>query len=193
VEVADVDIDEVSAAMGADPTLVAVTDTLNNRVMLFRLRDASRLRCFGKRGSASGQFNHPLGISVIPSRFTPHDHCGWFAITEEDNRRVQVVTQTGQVVGIFKGDVANGLGPLCTFPAGITVCRSADGQAEILVADAFHQRVVAFALDGSTARVVCCAERQGAGELRCPTGLVVTEKGDLWVVETFEHRVCLLR
>ena len=120
---------------------------------------------------------------------------GWLAVTDSGNRRVQVVTLTGQVIRVLAGDAANGLGQLSTSLYGITVCVDADGQPELLVSDTLHDRVVAFRLDGSAARVVCGTGRvgSGAGELNNPAGLAVTATGDLWVVEFGNHRVSLFQ
>ena len=119
---------------------------------------------------------------------------GWLAVTDEGNRRVQVVTLTGQVIRVLAGNAANGLGQLSLFN-GITVCVDADGQPELLVSDSWNHRVVAFRLDGSAARVLCGTARRGsgAGELIHPAGLAVTATGDLWVVEQGNHRMSLFR
>ena len=120
---------------------------------------------------------------------------GWLAVADDYNRRVQVVTLTGQVIRVLAGDAANGLGQLNTVLYGITVCVDADGQPELLVSDTYNHRVVAFRLDGSAARVVCGTgeEGSGAGELSYPVGLAVTATGDLWVVEPGNNRVSLFR
>ena len=120
---------------------------------------------------------------------------GWLAVADEDNRRVQVVTLTGQVIRVLAGDAANGLGQLSTSLRGITVCVDADGQPELLVSDTWNHRVVAFRLDGSAARVVCGTGQRGsgAGELNGPAGLAVTATGDLWVMEWGNHRMSLFR
>jgi hypothetical protein len=142
------------------------------------------------------RFDHPRSIAVVPSSLTPVDHRAWLAVTDEVNCRVQVVTQIGQPIRMLAAETACGMSPLsCNGLFGITVCLGADGQAEILVADTPNHRVVAFALDGSAARVVCGTGKagSGAGELNFPFGLVVTAAGDLWVADQDNHRVCLFR
>ncbi len=121
--------------------------------------------------------------------------CGWLAVTDDWNHRLQVVTLTGQVIRVLAGDVANGLGQLSRSLWGITVCFDAQGDPELLVADSSNHRVVAFRLDGRAARVVCGTGREGsgAGELNAPVGLAVTETGDLWVVEDGNDRLSLFR
>jgi hypothetical protein len=203
---ADVDFDADPAAFaaaavtaGVDPSLVAIADTYNHRIVLYRLRDASFVRLVGSRGSAHGQFNCPRCIAVVPSAFTPDKHSGWLAVADEGHCRVQVLTQLGQVMRVLQADATNGLSPLSSYLCGLTVCLSTDGQAEILVADSMNRRVVAFAVDGSAARVVCSTGQahasSGAGEyeLTYPTGMVVTAAGDLWVTDRNNHCVCLFR
>jgi DNA-binding beta-propeller fold protein YncE len=193
----DADLTAAAAAVGAgaDPSLVAIADTNNHRVVLYRLHDASFVRHFGSRGSAPGQFDLPGRIAVVPSSCTPVDHSGWLAVADQGNRLVQVLTQLGQVVRVLQGDTANGLSPLSGNLCGLAVCLGADGQAEILVADTMNHRVVAFALDGNAARVVCGTEEagSGAGDLNFPSGMVVTAAGDLWVVVLDQRRMCLFR
>jgi DNA-binding beta-propeller fold protein YncE len=200
VTAADVDPDADSAAAaaasaGTDCSLVAIADTFNHRVVLYRLHDASFVRHFGSRGSAPCQLHVPSNIVVVPSSCTPVDHSAWLAVADQHNRRVQVLTQLGQVVRVLQGDAANGFFQLGSYMYGLTVCLGADGQAEILVADSMNHRVVAFALDGSAARVVCGTGQRGsgAGELNFPAGLVVTASGDIYVVDSENNRVCWFR
>jgi DNA-binding beta-propeller fold protein YncE len=133
------------------------------------------------------------GNQQIPSACIPAGGSGWLAVTDAGNRRVQVVTLTGQVVRVLEGDAANGLGQLRLWLGGITVCVDAQGNPELLVSDTSYHRVVAFRLDGRTARVVCGEPGRGAGELYYPTGLAVTATGNLWVVENYNHRVSLFQ
>jgi hypothetical protein len=141
------------------------------------------------------RFVSPCSIAVVPSSFTPVDHRAWLAVADDNGYRVQVVTQFGEPMRMLAADAANGLSPLSELLFGITVCLGVDGQAEILVADTGNHRVVAFALDGSAARVVCGTGQagSGAGELNFPAGLVVTAAGDLWVFDERNNRVCLFR
>ena len=135
------------------------------------------------------------GASQVPSASIPAGGSGWLAVADENYRRVQVVTLTGQAIRVLVGDAANGLGRLSQALNGITVCIDVQGHPELLVADSGNHRVVAFRLDGSAARVVCGTGREGsgAGELSYPAGLAVMATGDLWVVENSNHRVSLFR
>jgi DNA-binding beta-propeller fold protein YncE len=200
IEATDIDVDvhpatAAVAAAGADPTLVVIADTHNHRVVVYHLCDGSLVRHFGSRGSSPGQFQFPRSIALVPSSATPGDHSGWLAVADDMNRHVQVVTQIGQPIRVLTGPEANPLYLLSNSLCGIVVCIGADGLAEILVADSDNHRVVAFALDGCAARVVCGAWQagSGAGELNFPAGLVVTAGGDLWVSELGNSRMSLFR
>jgi hypothetical protein len=54
-----------AAAAEQDPTLVAIADTYNHRVVLYRLADAAFVRHFGSQGSAPGQFRCPRGVASV--------------------------------------------------------------------------------------------------------------------------------
>ncbi len=131
----------------------------------------------------------------IPSACIPAGGSGWLAVADSDNRRVQLVTLTGQVIRVLAGDQANGLGQLGNSIRGIAVSMDAQDDPELLVADSRNNRVVAFRLDGRAARVVCGTKQKGsgAGQLDHPVGLAVTATGDLWVVECNNNRVSWFR
>jgi DNA-binding beta-propeller fold protein YncE len=193
IEAADVasDVDLAVAAIatadaGAGPALVAIADTFNHRVVIYRWCDCTLVRHFGTHGGAPGQFAYPQSIAVVPTSFTPVDHRGWLVVGDNLNTRVQVVTQIGQPIRVI------GLNPLGYVLGGITVCLGADGQAEILVGAAGTHCVLAFALDGSAARLVCGTGKKDSGT-GTPSGLVLTAAGDLWVTDSANQRVCLFR
>ncbi len=116
-------------------------------------------------------------------------------MADEYNARVQVVTLTGQVIRVLVGDAVIGLAPLSCRLRSVCVCVNALGDPELLVADTWNSRVVAFRLDGRAARVVCGTGHKGsgAGELDHPVGLAVTATGDLWVSEHHNQRVSWFR
>jgi hypothetical protein len=193
---ADVDLStfDAATAAGVDPTLVAIADTFNHRVVLFRLHDGLLVRHIGSYGYAPGQFFWPRSVAVIPSIFTSEQrHNGLLAVTDDRNNRVQVVTQLGQSVRVFDGTQLGSR--LSQYLYGIAICPMANikGQAEIIVADSDNHRLVAFALDGSAERVLCGTGTLGSGpgEFNYPAGLAVTADGDLWVCDSRNDRICL--
>ena len=54
-----------AAAAGQDPTLVAIADMWNHRVVLYRLADAAFVRHFGSQGDAPGQFWGPRSVASV--------------------------------------------------------------------------------------------------------------------------------
>ena len=54
-----------AAAAERDPTLVAIADTYNHRVVLYRLADAAFVRRFGSKGGAPGQFQYPRSVASV--------------------------------------------------------------------------------------------------------------------------------
>jgi hypothetical protein len=54
-----------AAAAGQDLTLVAIADSGNCRVVLYRLADAVFVRCIGSRGDAPGKFDHPSCVASV--------------------------------------------------------------------------------------------------------------------------------
>ncbi len=54
-----------ATATSQDPTLVAIADMCNHRVVLYRLADAAFVRCFGSQGDAPGQFESPGSVASV--------------------------------------------------------------------------------------------------------------------------------
>ena len=54
-----------AAAAERDPTLVAIADMVNHRVVLYRLADAAFVRRFGSQGGAPGQFQYPRSVASV--------------------------------------------------------------------------------------------------------------------------------
>ena len=54
-----------AAAAERDPTLVAIADYGNHRVVLYRLADAAFVRRFGSPGGAPGQFQYPQNVASV--------------------------------------------------------------------------------------------------------------------------------
>ena len=147
-------------------------------------------------------FSKPSSVAVVPSHCTVDGCGGWLAVTDQrpaarDHGRVLLLTLTGQVVRVLAGD------PLACMDSGkrwflghvfvgITVCRDVNGHVEVLVCDSSNHRVLAFALDGSAARVVC-GKGQRSGLLSFPAGLAVTTTGRLWVADSNNNRVYLFQ
>jgi hypothetical protein len=187
-EEADHDVSSLGMA-GAVVTLVAIADQKNDRIVLYRLHDASMVRHFG-----ANTFSKPSSVAVVPSHHTLDGRSAWLAVADQrpaarDRGRVLLLTLTGQVVRVLAGDPClDKRWVLGHVFVGITVCRDVRGHVEVLVCDSSNQRVLAFALDGSAARVVC-GKGQRSGLLSFPAGLAVSASGRLWVADSNNNRV----
>ncbi len=79
-----------AAAAAQDPTLVAIADTHNHRVVLYRLADAGFVRHFGSYGDAPGQFRYPrvvASVLVVVTSSYPYSSCYrcWIPMPHEHN------------------------------------------------------------------------------------------------------------
>ena len=64
---------DVADAAAPDGPVAVVTDTGNNRLALWRVRDGTVVRHVGSEGAAPGQFNGPTAVSVVPAQTTGTD------------------------------------------------------------------------------------------------------------------------
>jgi hypothetical protein len=181
---------DVADAAAPDGPVAVVADTRNNRLALWRVRDGTVVRHVGSKGAAPGQFSFPWAVTVVPARATGSGET-WLVVTDENNHRVQVLTRTGTVVRVLRGDAAI---PLSSSLCGVTVCL---GTGEVLVSDYDNHRVVSWRLsDGGGLRVVCSGVRgAGPGQLGVPFGLVASGDRDsaLWVADAGNARLSVFR
>jgi tripartite motif-containing protein 71 len=183
--VLDGDVADVAAP---DGPMAVISDSGNNRLALWRVRDGTLVRHVGSPGAASGQFSYPYAVTVVPARSTGTDEA-WLVVADSGNRRVQVLTRTGTVVRVLQGDAVIKLG---SWLSGVTVCL---GTGEMLVTDNENHRVVSWRLsDGGGLRVVCGGvQGSGPGQIFSPYGLVASGDGSLWVAEYGNDRLSLFR
>ncbi len=179
---------DLTDAAAPDGPVAVVADTLNHRLVLFRVRDGTPVRHVGAKGAAPGQFNYPFAVTVVPAQATGNDEA-WLVVADSSNSRVQVLTRTGTVVRVLQGDA------VIRFGGGlvdVTVCVST---GEVLVTDRINDRVVSWRIaDGGGLRVVCGGVKgSGEGQLNEPRGVVVSSDGALWVTDRKNARLCLFR
>ena len=177
---------DVGDAAAPDGPVAVVADTFNHRLALWRVRDGTVVRHLGSKGAASGQFNCPYAVTVVPARSTGSDEA-WLVVADSVNHRVQVLTRTGTVVRVLQGDAVIKLGSTLL---GVTVCI---GTGEVLVTDC--HRVVSWRLsDGGGLRVVCGGVKGSEpGLLDYPLGVLACADGSLWVADAGNHRLSLFR
>jgi hypothetical protein len=174
----------------ADRPVAVVADMHNNRLSLFRVDDDTLLRHVGSQGSAPGQFNTPLAVSVVSSRLTGSGEA-WLVVGDSGNHRVQVLTFLGGVVRVLAA--GDGVGPLGNALPGVTVCVAT---GEVLVSDSENHRVVSWRLvDGGGCRVVCGTGDKGSGDgqLNWPVGVATTSSGSLWVADLRNNSLSLFQ
>jgi hypothetical protein len=135
-------LDGDPADLDSDFPVAVVADSNNHRLAMYRMRDGMLLTHIGGRGSAPGLFNCPRGVAVVSTEISG-DEFDWLVVVDENNRRLQILTITGQVKYILAGSTANGLGPINLFLGGVAVCAAT---GEVWTTDAFNNRVVAWKL-----------------------------------------------
>ena len=119
----------------------------------------TKLRTFGYKGSADGQFNRPSDIAIRGNILY---------ILEQDNHRVQKLTTSGQFISKF-GKRGSENGQLIS-PRGICL----DQNGRIYVSELSGNRVSVFESDGSFAYHI-------TGNLSTPWGLTFDPSGNLHV------------
>lgn len=153
-----------------------LTDPGNHRVQVFDLT-GKHLFSFGHKGSASGEFTYPSGITI--------DDTGNLFVADMYNHRIQAFTAEGRPViawgafGSFPGDLAA--------PASITY-----SGGELFVADAVNHRIQIYSPRGEYLYQFGRhpdKSHVGEGRMHYPIGCAVSPSGDLVaVIEKFEGR-----
>ena len=199
-----------SLAVTSDGSLMVLGNPYRHELSVYRISDGSLVRSFGSLGAAAGQFSVPARICM-----TVHDTV---LVAEIRNQRVQEVTLEGEHVryfgvGVFQQAVysvaahddvmAVGTEPshvyLFSYTTGILLRQFGltedpesvfcsmqflrDGKHLVLTGSA---GVAVWTVEGVFARPI------GVGILgRRPLDLAVTSAGEVVVLDTSNHRVCV--
>ena len=157
----------------ANNGVIAVADTLNDRIQLFTSRGGF-LRQFGSPGDDVGKFSSPTGLCFSKS--------GQIVVADQQNNRIQVFSLEGVLCKVIlckgrnAGDFKN--------PTGVTV----DEEGQLLVTDQQNHRVVVLNNEG-----VYCSHfgslGTNDGEFNNPSYIAVTQDGEIFVTDTSNHRV----
>lgn len=153
--------------------VIAVADTLNDRIQLFTSRGGF-LRQFGNSGQDAGKFSSPTGVCVSRN--------GQIVVADQQNNRLQVFSIEGVLCKVItaKKRIPGGL----KNPTGVTV----DEEGQLLVTDQQNHRVVVLNNQG-----VFCGQFGSLGtkdgEFNNPSYISVTQDGEIFVTDTSNHRV----
>ena len=138
------------------------------------------IKSFGKRGSATGDFNYPLDLEV--------DDAGNLYVLDAMNARVQVFDTDGNFLRTF-GERGTSLGSF-HMAKGIAVDRS----GHVYVTDGIGHRFVIFDLQGN--HLMTLGGRTSTegkiglpGGFDMPKGIDVDAEDGIWVVDTFNRMV----
>jgi sugar lactone lactonase YvrE len=169
---------------GFDELLVAVADTHYHRIVLFTTTGEEVAR-FGVEGDEPGNFRYPVAVCA--------DDAGRLYVGEYGgNDRIQVFSPhpENRPLRAF-GTFGNGPGQFRR-PSGVAWVPPAEegGEALLLVANAFHDHVRVFTVEGED-RGRLGGER--AVTLHSPYDLARAADGTLWVPEYHGGRVTALR
>lgn len=114
---------------------VFVTDTLNFRVVIFRISDGAFLRTFGLLGDGSGAIRDPRGVAV--------DRHGNVYLVDRAFSKVQIFDDQGRFLLAF-GEPGRGPGQF-NMPSDIFI----DDNDLLYISDSFNGRVQVFRLLGT--------------------------------------------
>ena len=135
---------------------IAVTETGNNRVSVFRC-DGTHLRSCGTWGGNQGEFYYPTGIAF--------DNNGNIIVADCNNHRVQVFSGDGKFLSEFGGEGI--LDHQLKLPQGLSVASNGD----IIVADSDNKLIKIFSPSGKFIR-----KFGGEGSLVRPFHCIETEQ-----------------
>ena len=171
---------------------VYVADQTNRRVQVFDRDGTFRLK-WGEYGTKEGQF----GGNVTPKsrvggpQFVAVDAEGHVYTTEGSVCRVQKFTPDGKFLLAWgedsdrPGGFGGGwLGGKLRGPVGI--CLDAGGKVWV---SAVNGRVQQYSADGKYLRGLDEEPGNGPGQFMAPHGVAVDGRGDLYVVDSYNHRV----
>jgi DNA-binding beta-propeller fold protein YncE len=173
---------------------VYVTDQINHRVQVFT-PDGKFLRQWGRHGSRPCEFGGkvPAASRWGGPHFLAFDRAGNVYTTEGGDYRVQKFTAGGAFL-LTWGDDRDRLGSfgrkLASVAAGINgpigICAGPQDRVWVAAVGGLVQQ---FSSNGRFLQAVGQTQGTGPGEFQAPHGLAMDSQANLYVVDTYNHRV----
>ncbi len=145
-----------------------IVDARKHQVSVYSLKDYSRLKIIGKRGTGPGEFNYPTNIAV--------DGDGNVYVVDTGNFRIQVFDPEGAFLRTI-GAIGDAPGSLAR-PKGIAI----DSEGHIYVVDAAFQNFQIFDKDGHILLFVGGAGSE-VGKFLLPAGIAIDDQDRIYVVD----------
>ncbi len=156
---------------------LAVVDTAAHRVLYFDAQGALSA-AVGRRGTGAGEFNYPTHLWRAAD--------GRYYVTDSLNFRVQILDDQGTVIGQF-GRAGDASGDLARQKGVAT-----DRFGHVYVVDALFGALQIF--DASGRFLLSVGEiGSGRGEFWLPTGLFIADDDTIYVADSYNRRVQMLR
>lgn len=141
-------------------------------------RPVGPVQTLSARGSGPGQFNEPRGLALTPR--------GELAVADSRNGRVQVLSATGE----FRFEFGKGiLNPEYSGPSDL----ACDAAGNFLVTDTWNHCLRKFSPLGELLQTVSewRAEGNGPPGFFGPRGVAVNSRGEVFMTDTGQKRVCV--
>ena len=133
-----------------------------------------RIRSFGQRGSAPGQFQYPCGVAV--------DRAGNILVADARNHRIQKCTAEGKFMASVGRKVDKPL--QLSVPAGIGISPS----EKVYICDQYNHRVQILNPD-LTFSTSFGSWGSGDGQLSHPIDVAFDSRGNVYVADSGNHRI----
>ncbi len=165
---------------------IYVTDYNNHRIQKFT-SSGGYLTQWGSVGTGTGQFTNPTGVAV--------DSSGNIYVADYGNDRIQKFTSSGAYL-ILWGTFGSGNGQFY-WPFGVAV----DSSGNIYVADYGNHRIQKLNSSGTFVGWLGCGSLtgwqtgacstfgSGNGQFYFPAGVALDSSGNIYVADTYNHRV----
>lgn len=144
-----------------------VSDSKKHLINVYSLRDYSKIKTMGSRGSGNGEFNYPTFITT--------DREGRLYVVDTGNFRVQIFNRQGDFIKSF-GTPGDSPGSFAR-PKGIAI----DSEGHIYVVDTAFQNFQIFDLEGN---ILLYVGKGGTepGQFLLPAGIAIDSDDRIYVV-----------